>query len=168
MGSDRGPGHASRSPEKRTSAARARPPRQMLPSCFPKTMPGKRVCKKQLRHRLFLEPSSKCVAIGGIATVWAVWRHRSHAAPRRSPALRHGPRRIRSARLAQEAEGRRCYHGRLIKHLISERPPPQLAASFISDARTLTLALNRPGWPSSAPSEYPSRSAAARLAAWRW
>jgi hypothetical protein len=34
----------------------------MLPSCFPNTMPGKRVCKKPLRHRHFLERSSKFVA----------------------------------------------------------------------------------------------------------
>ena len=42
-----------------------------------------------------------------------------------------------------------------------------MAASFISDARTLTLALNRPGWPNLAASECLSISAAARLPAWR-
>jgi hypothetical protein len=45
--------------------------------------------------------------------------------------------------------------------------PPELAASFISGARTLTLAFNHPGWLNAAVSECPSISAAARLAAWR-
>jgi hypothetical protein len=45
--------------------------------------------------------------------------------------------------------------------------PAQLAASFISDARTLILTLNRPGWLCPAASECPSISAAARLAAWQ-
>jgi hypothetical protein len=42
--------------------------------------------------------------------------------------------------------------------------PPQLAASFISNARTLILPLNRPGWPNLAAGEYLSISAAARVA----
>ena len=44
--------------------------------------------------------------------------------------------------------------------------PPQSAASFISDARTSTLALNRRGWPNLAASGYPSISDAARSAPW--
>ena len=47
-----------------------------------------------------------------------------NAAPCRPPALRHRPRRVGSARLAQEAE-ERCSRSRLIKtpDRISERPP---------------------------------------------
>ena len=47
-----------------------------------------------------------------------------HSTSRRPPSLRLWPRRVGSARLAQEAEERRCYR-RLIKtpDRISERPP---------------------------------------------
>ena len=48
---------------------------------------------------------------------------------------------------------------------MEDHRPPQLVASFVSDARTLILTLNRPGWQNLAAAECPLISAAARLAA---
>ena len=47
-------------------------------------------------------PGSFCRRIG--RSGFYIQRHRRHAAPRRSPTLRDRPRRVGSARLAQEAE----------------------------------------------------------------
>jgi hypothetical protein len=67
-----------------------------------------------------------------------------YASSRRSPVVRHRPRRLESARLTQESEERRCDRNRLIKipDRISERRPHALAVfAFCADCCTALRSL---------------------------
>ena len=89
---------------------------------------------------VMLTPSS--IGVDGVNTTFDFEAAVGHSSPSRPAALRHWPRRVGSARLAQETEG---FSSRLTKtpDLISERPPRWRSFSFMGWQEILAFPRDR-------------------------